>query len=308
MNILPLLNIIPPPPSGKSGWPWTKESKPLPTLMPNGKSWPKISIVTPSYNQGQFLEETIRSVLLQNIPNLEYIVMDGGSTDGSLEILKKYEPWLTHWESAKDNGQADAIQRGFNQSKGKFLAWINSDDYYLPGAVYNALKSLIKTPHFSFLVGSSYHLDQNGIFIRKYYGLPQTLNSLLVSGMNFCQPACIWEREMFFELGGLDLSLKFCFDYDLFLRFRERGSFGHTLHPTAVFRWHAASKSSTISNVAAQEWSQIKQRYQLGNEQNNSSLMLASQKHIRHYTRLGKFADIWMDPKWIFRKWITYAP
>src|SRR5688572_28969334 len=105
----PMLSDLPAPPPGKTGWPWTEETFQLPEAMPDGKRWPRISIVTPSYNQGQFIEETIRSVLLQCYPNLEYIVIDGGSTDDSVEIIEKYKSWLTYWVSEPDKGQVDAI-------------------------------------------------------------------------------------------------------------------------------------------------------------------------------------------------------
>ena len=102
----PTLAELPPPPPDKTGWPWSEESPPLPATMPDGSPWPRISIVTPSYNQGQFIEETIRSVLLQGYPNLEYIVMDGGSTDNSVEIVRNYNSWLAYWVSEPDRGQA----------------------------------------------------------------------------------------------------------------------------------------------------------------------------------------------------------
>ena len=113
-------------------------SKPLfdeKIILNRDLAWPRISIVTPSFNQGRFLERTILSVLNQNYPNLEYIVMDGGSTDESVEIIKKYENYLAYWISEKDNGQSDAIKKGFQKSTGEILAWLNSDDIYLSGAL-----------------------------------------------------------------------------------------------------------------------------------------------------------------------------
>src|SRR5262245_38077091 len=108
----PTLAELPPPPAGRIGWPWTMESPQLPDTMSDGRPWPRISIVTPSYNQGEFIEETIRSVLLQGYPNLEYIVMDGGSKDETLSILQKYEHAINYWTSAPDKGQAEAINKG----------------------------------------------------------------------------------------------------------------------------------------------------------------------------------------------------
>ncbi len=130
----PRFTKLPQPPTDKTGWPWTEETPQLSDTMPDGLPWPKISIVTPSFNQGQFIEETIRSVLLQGYPNLEYIIIDGGSTDEAVDIIKKYERWLTYWVSETDRGQSHAINKGFNISKGEITAWINSDDFYLHGA------------------------------------------------------------------------------------------------------------------------------------------------------------------------------
>src|SRR5262245_50300660 len=111
----PAVAELPPPPSGKTGWPWTDETPPLPSTQPDGSPWPRISIVTPSYNQSEFIEETIRSVLLQGYPDLEYIIIDGGSTDQSLDIIRKYARWLAYWISEKDRGQSHAINKGFER-------------------------------------------------------------------------------------------------------------------------------------------------------------------------------------------------
>jgi len=131
----PTLSELPPPPLGKAGWPWTKESPQLPDAMPDGHPSSRVSIVTPSYNQEQFIEETVRSVLLQGYPNLEYIITDGGSTDDSVDTIHKHEPWLAYWVSEPDRGQAHGINKGFLRSGGDILGWINTDDTYEKGAV-----------------------------------------------------------------------------------------------------------------------------------------------------------------------------
>lgn len=130
-------NLIdfPNPPADKNGWPWINDLNTGSPVMTNGKPWPKISIITPSFNQGQFLEETIRSVLMQHYPNLEYIIIDGGSSDDSVNIIRKYEPWISYWVSEKDNGQTHAINKGLALCTGEIFNWINSDDYLNPNSL-----------------------------------------------------------------------------------------------------------------------------------------------------------------------------
>src|ERR1700758_987177 len=115
----PTLDELPPPPIDKDGWPWTDDSPQLPDATVDGKPWPLLSVITPAYNQGQFIEETIRSVLLQGYPNLEYIIIDGGSKDGTVEVIRKYERWLSYWVTEPDNGQSHAINKGFRRARGE---------------------------------------------------------------------------------------------------------------------------------------------------------------------------------------------
>src|SRR5947207_6789592 len=138
----PRLDDLPAPPSGRKGWPWTEATPKAPEKSTPNFSWPRISIVTPSFNQGQFIEETIRSVLLQGYPNLEYIIIDGGSTDNTVGVIKKYEPWLAYWVSEKDRGQCDAINKGFARATGDIFAWLCSDDVYAPGALRRIAEKL----------------------------------------------------------------------------------------------------------------------------------------------------------------------
>lgn len=124
---------LPPPPPGRKGWPWTELQKDLPATRDDGSRWPRITVVTPSYNQGNFLEETIRSVLCQGYPDIELIIIDGGSSDMTIEVIRKYEPWIKHWVSEADKGQSHAINKGFRRSTGTWVGWQNSDDTYAAG-------------------------------------------------------------------------------------------------------------------------------------------------------------------------------
>src|SRR5881396_2686502 len=147
----PRLRELPPVPEGKTGWPWTEETF-LEEVEQTSSSPRSISIVTPSYNQAAFLEETIRSVLLQGYPNLEYIVIDGGSTDGSVEIIKRYEKHLSYWQSEPDGGQYDAISQGFARTSGDLMAWLNSDDMLHRNALWSMARLFTQFPQIEWLM------------------------------------------------------------------------------------------------------------------------------------------------------------
>ncbi|HBA89858.1 MAG TPA: glycosyltransferase [Geobacter sp.] len=223
-------------------------------------SLPKITIVTPSYNQASFLEETIKSVILQEYPNLEYIILDGGSNDGSVEIIQKYAEHLTYWQSAKDNGQADAIARGFSMATGDIIAWLNSDDVLLPNALEKVGAYFAGHPEEECVVGGCLHIDEAGHVIQNRdrlptftYGVRVTFDKLLFCGCGFNQPASFWKRSAFESAGGIDTSMRFCFDYDMFFRLARRRPFGVIKDFLACFRIHGESKTSTLQDVCATE-------------------------------------------------------
>lgn len=207
---------------------------------------PKISIVTPSFNQARFLEQTIRSVIDQQYPNLEYIIMDGGSTDGSIDIIKKYEKHLTYWKSERDNGQADAIYRGFEMATGEIIAWINSDDYYLANAFHSVETIFCRHTDAAFIIGGHYTVDENGNMLEKYPSFSQDFESLLVWGQHMPQMSSFWLRKTFFDVGGFDRNLHFAFDYDLMLKLTKRKKAVQCKHYLSVLRGHASTKSNTI--------------------------------------------------------------
>lgn len=211
-----LLNALPPPPRRKKGWPWTKESNQPAPRKHNGEDWPRISIVTPSYNQGCYIEETIRSVLLQNYPNLEYVIIDGGSTDESVEIIKKYEPWLTHWVSEPDRGQSHAINKGFAKCTGDIFNWLCSDDILLDSALEKVSRHMELNRPF-WLIGGSYRINEKKLFSEKRpapksFGID---NFVLWHLMPIAQPSVFWNKQMQNIARGVNENLIFCMDVDL---------------------------------------------------------------------------------------------
>jgi glycosyltransferase involved in cell wall biosynthesis len=220
---------------------------------------PLVSIVTPSYNQGRYIEETILSVLNQDYPNLEYIVVDGGSNDNTIEILKKYEAHLT-WISEKDRGQADAINKGFHMAKGEVLAWLNSDDTYLPGAVHQSVRYLEAHPEVGMLYGEGYHIDEDGELIERYYTEPFDYQRL--SEVCFiCQPTVFLRAEVISTVGPLDITLDYCLDYEYWMRIAKRFRIGYLEKYLANTRLHLDTKTLSKRVEVHQETLQVVKRH-----------------------------------------------
>ncbi|OQY80541.1 MAG: hypothetical protein B6D40_12740 [Anaerolineae bacterium UTCFX3] len=201
-----------------------------------------VSIVVPSYNQVSFLETTLLSVLGQDYPRVETIVMDGGSTDGSADVIRSYEKRLAYWVSEKDAGQADAVNKGMARARGEIVAWLNSDDYYLPGAVRAALRAFERNPDALLVYGDMLAVDERGQTINSFRFKQLTLEDLL-SFQIIGQPAVFMRRAAFERAGGLDLSYHFLLDHHLWIRIAAQGRILHVSQTWAAARYHAEAKN-----------------------------------------------------------------
>jgi len=238
-------------------------------ILNKDSSWPEISIVTPSYNQAEFLERTILSVFNQNYPNLNYIIIDGGSTDGSVEVIKKYEQFLTYWISEPDKGQADAIEKGFLRSKGKILAYINSDDTYLPGALFKIAKAFSRNNEADFVFGNAYIINAYDNLVAEFLVTKFSFSSLIYEGWCPLQPATFWRRIIWEKIGGIDPEYRFCMDYDFFCRAAVAGSnFINIREYIATTRIHKYTKRTTIGSIGQIEYKEIAKRYMPNNVSN----------------------------------------
>lgn len=241
----PTLAELPPPPPGKTGWPWTEESEQLPDTMRDGSPWPRVSIVTPSYNQGQFIEETIRSVLLQGYPNLEYIVIDGGSTDKSVEVIRKYERWLTHWVSEPDRGQAHAVNKGWGTATGDLLGWLNSDDLYTATALASVRRAWLQDGKPSIVYGDARGVSESLEPRTKKRMRDYSLRTML-AGKRVPQPATFITRQLYQTVGPIRESLTYALDYEFFFRaWLQADQSCYVPSVLAHSRRHSARKSDT---------------------------------------------------------------
>lgn len=253
----PSLKNLPKAPSGKLGWPWTEESPSFSFENLNDNSLPRISIITPSFNQGEFIEETIRSVLLQNYPNLEYIVIDGGSTDQTVEILKKYDPWLSYWVSERDRGQTDAINKGLEKVTGDLIAYLNSDDYYLPGAFQSLAETWQNSPQVDLFHGRCCYVNETGEKIgEQFASITQFTEIIDLWGVwwkkrQFVQPEVFWTQRITEKIGKFREDLYYVMDYDYWCRILQAGGKVQPIdREVTCFRFTDAQKSNESEAVA----------------------------------------------------------
>jgi glycosyltransferase involved in cell wall biosynthesis len=222
---------------------------------------PLVSIITPSYNQTQFLERTIQSVLDQDYPYIEYIIVDGGSTDGSLEIIQKHQARLAWWVSEQDKGQTDAINKGFNRARGDILAWLNSDDTYNPGAVGAAVKYLIDHPETAMVYAECNFIDEQDRIIGKFNAAQTDLRRLRQGYVHIPQQTMFFRAKYWKELGPLDPSFYFAMDYDLWTRIAAHAPIKYLPGKTwANFRIHTTSKTNVADERGWQEMLRVHYR------------------------------------------------
>ena len=224
---------------------------------------PRISIVTPSYNQGPFIEWTVRSVLLQRYPELEYIMMDGGSTDQTRRALAPYADRFAHYISEKDGGQADAIRRGFERATGQIMSYLNSDDMLAPGTLHFVARFFVEHPEVDAVYSHRCTVDEQNRVLW-YWILPPHSDWYMTRWDLIPQETCFWRRSLFEKCGNIDPGLHFAMDYDLFVRFMQKGKMVRLNRFLGVFRKHTEAKTSQLlETIGTQEIALVWKRYGL---------------------------------------------
>jgi glycosyltransferase involved in cell wall biosynthesis len=227
----------------------------------NGGEWPKISVVTPSFNQGQYIEATIRSVLEQGYPNVEYIIMDGGSTDNTVEIIEKYSEHLAYWVSEPDEGQTDALVKGFNQASGDILCWLCSDDLFEPGTLREVAEIFAEHLDWQVVYGDSLWMDAGGRPIRPKKEIPFIRFIWMYDHNYLPQPSTFWRHGIYEQVGGLDVRMKLAMDGDLWARFAERTTLHHVPRTWSRMRYYPEQKNLRLRTTSDEEDALIRSRY-----------------------------------------------
>ena len=222
--------------------------------------YPKISIVTVSYNQADFIEENIESVINQNYPNVEHIIIDAGSTDGTIEILKKYDRYL-NWISEPDNGQSDGLNRGFKKASGEIIGWINSDDALADNALYRVADFFKENPNEVAVVGNQMFIDENSNKIKIVNSSSYSYDYLLNNAKGITQNSTFFKKEIFSRVGYLDESLHYAMDHDLFIRITTIKDIPHIPYTLAKFRMQPKAKTAEGGVNFAKDLLYIRKKY-----------------------------------------------
>lgn len=223
----------------------------------------KISVVVPSYNQVAYLEQCLTSLVMQNCPNLEIVVMDGGSTDGSVAIIKQYEKHLHYWQSQPDGGQTQAITDGFQHTSGDYLTWLNSDDILLPESIKFHHRTILNSPEADVFYGNHVVIDSNDAVVERYRHPTYFRRLAWLTSPYIAQPGTVFTRRIWEQVGGADVEMHCAFDYDLWYRFMlAEAQFVHVGGFVSGFRRHPETKGATWLQKYAEEHAIIRQRYQ----------------------------------------------
>jgi glycosyltransferase involved in cell wall biosynthesis len=260
-NVPDIMQKLTTHPKRKTSWPWTEETEPV--VYDKRTNWPKISIVTPSYNQGQYIEETILSILNQNYPNLEYFIIDGGSSDNTVDIIKKYEDKITYWVSEPDKGQTDAINKGLHQATGEIFTWLNSDDYYFKDVLGYIAELYITNKWDNIVFGNAVFVDEKGQYLSKMKPIVFSKEKGDVLKQKVClpQPASFFTSKMY-QKHGLDDTLHYAMDMDFWLRMALTEDEMFTFDKDIVnFRRHSNAKSNNGNLPFALDFEKRHRRY-----------------------------------------------
>jgi glycosyltransferase involved in cell wall biosynthesis len=235
----------------------------IPAIPRQTMDYPRISVITPSYNQGEFLEATIRSVLDQQYPNLEYIVIDGLSADNSKEIIQKYSSKIAYWCSEKDNGQSQALNKGLERATGSLVGWINSDDLYYPGSLEALARCFEEDPGLDVVFADYDYIDDEGKTVHRRKETRYDLKTSYWTAECFhANVAALFRRECFQKWGGLREDLHMAMDYEFYLRLGVHGCrFAHLPRPCGAYRLHSLSKTVTSQARSLEETRKIRNEY-----------------------------------------------
>lgn len=260
-------------------------------------SFQKISIVIPTYNQDKYIEETLLSVISQNYPNLELIVIDGGSADDTLQIIEKYDENISYWVSEPDSGQTHALIKGFNLATGDIYSWLCSDDLHEPNTLMAVADYFISHPQEKVVFGDCSWIDVHGKPIRPFREIPFNQFIWLHTHNYIPQPSTFWKASLYHEVGGLDLNFNYAMDADLWIRFAQEASIKHVNAFWSRFRQYPEQKNQAHREMSNREDERIRERY-IGNQPNFIRILLSIiAKTIRVFWKFFSGKYIWGENK-----------